>query len=339
MGLYKRLLVRLSVVRKMKANLILVTVGLFLILLAPCWHFVIAPSLKVVPTDFDLFYKYSGTLTKFANPPGEPVIGQTPVEIPIIMERFILSKPHLSRSGTSAVSVETNILESTSGNTLYESEELVSMDRKTGELTKVDSNNGANGYLIVFPFDTPEKNVPIWFGPAGKALEASFSEKTSKSGLTVFGFKLELSGIPVETPAGYPGKYTGTELKETFSMPELGVNDDEIYQADYKANASIYFLTEPVMGNIVDVTNGELDILLNIEKPESGFKVSKLILKMNFSKNPESVGKATVFARDELSKRTLQYTYIPIGLLILGLIVSTIGLFAGTAVISNNEDD
>lgn len=122
-------------------------------------------------------------------------------------------------------------------------------------------------------------------------------------------------------------------------MPELGVNDDEIYQADYKANASIYFLTEPVMGNIVDVTNGELDILLNIEKPESGFKVSKLILKMNFSKNPESVGKATVFARDELSKRTLQYTYIPIGLLILGLIVSTIGLFAGTAVISNNEDD
>ncbi|MBN1289448.1 MAG: DUF3068 domain-containing protein [Actinobacteria bacterium] len=339
MVLKKRLAVRISAVRKIEANLALVIAGLLLLLLAPCWRFVVAPSLKVVPTDFDLFYKYPGTLTRYANPPGDPVIGPSPVEIPIVMERFLLSKPHLSTPGTSVVDIETTILESSGGETLYEYEELISIDRKTGELTKVDSNNGANGYLVVFPFNTPEKSIPVWFEPTGNSFKATFTESTVKSELPVFGFKLELSTIPVETPAGYPDEYTGAQLKETLSMPELGVENEELFQVSYKANASINFFIEPVMGTIVDVTDGEFDLLLNVEKPETSFRATKLISEMNFSKEQGSVIKAIAYARDELAKKSLQYTYIPLGFLVLGTIILLIGLFAGITVKNNSDDD
>lgn len=330
MKLFKSFHTRVGVVRRTKPNLILVVVGLTLLILAPCWRFIIAPAMRVVPTDFDLFRQFSGIITVFANPPGEPVVGGTPMEIPVLIERVILSRPDLSTSGISSVDVDTVVMDHNTGETLYESDQALSIDKKTGELSGVDSESDASGHLILFPFDTPEGVVPVWFEPAAESFDAQYIGHKTEEGLDLLEFKLELSGEAIQTPSGYPDQYTGAELKESLSMPELGIADTAVCPAVYQANASFSFLVEPVMGTIVGLNGGELDLLLTATQSESEFKITKLVRKLNLSSTSFSVTESLTYAKDELSKWKLQYTYIPIFYLALGTVLLIIGLFVGT---------
>lgn len=336
----KRLTSRYEKIKNMKANLILVVAGIVLILLAPLWRLAIAPSIKIVPTDFNLLRQYSGTLTEYANPPGEPVIGQTPLVKQIILEYFILSRPNLSSPGTSVVSVETKILDKSNGETLYETKKDFGVKRRTGELTDYNkSDKKEEGYFIIFPFDTPSDVVPVWFDISGETADAVFVKKTQVNGLPVYEFKLDATNLPVSAPSGFPGDYTGAQLKQSFSKPELEIGDDEICKAQYRANASFTFLVEPRMGNIAKMKSGEIDLLLNTSRPQSDFKATLALSNISFSENEDSIERSVTFARDELSKRQLQFVYIPVFLLGLGVVILVIGLFAGVKMRKDGEDD
>lgn len=331
---------RYKKIKSIKANLILVILGIALILLAPFWHLVVSPLLKVIPTDFNLLRQYNGDLTEYANPPGEPAVGQTPLVKQVILEYFILSRPDLSTRGTSVVGIEIKFLDKSNGETLYESKKNFGLKRRTGELVDFDkSGNKEAGYFIVFPFDTSSNAVPVWFDTADRTSDAVFVKKTRVMGLPVYEFNLEVKDLPVSAPPGFPDEYTGAQLKSSFSKPELGVGDEEICKAKYLANISFAFMVEPRMGNIAKTTTGKIDLLLGVSQPQSGFKATLLLSNFAFSENEDSVGRSVTFARDELSKRQLQFVYIPIFLLGLGVVVLVIGLFAGVKMRKDGEDD
>lgn len=340
MGISERAKLRYETIRGIKSNLVLVITGIILILLAPIWNLAIAPIIKIVPTDFDLIHQYNGNLRIYANPPGDPVIGQTPRDMEVIVEYFILSRPDLSTPGTSVVEAETRILDRSNGDVLYDSEKDFGVNRRTGELTDYDkSGNKEEGYLIVFPFDTPQTPVPVWLETAGTATDAVFIKTTKQLDLPVYEFNLEFKGLPVSAPTGFPSEYTGGELKSSLSRPDLDIGDEAILTAEYIADGSNTFLVEPLMGNMAGMTSGKLDTLLRVNHPETGFKGTFPLSEMEFSENKDSIERSVTFARDEVAKRKLQFVYIPVLLLVLGAAVLVIGLFAGVKTKKDGEED
>lgn len=58
-------------------------------------------------------------------------------------------------------------------------------------------------------------------------------------------------------------------------------------------------------------------------------RADPLISKLAYTEMPTSVKDGIVFAKDEKAKITLQFIYIPLGWLLLGIACLVVGSFAG----------
>jgi Porin PorA len=319
---------RLRALRRHRANLVLVVAGCVLILLSPVWRFAVATALKVEPTDLEQVLYYDGSLTDYVNPPGQPPAGTQPVVTAVRIDRTILSKPLLSTSSVSVVEVETRLVAQTRD--LSDVTHSYTLDRKTGEM--VDSpkaDRSRTGYYIVFPFNAPRGEVPFWSELTGKTHPAEFEKEDAVYGLPVYIYTVSFGNQPVvEAPAGFPASLDGAALKEMLSMPDLSVADTETVTLSYTASSTVELKVEPRMGNIVE-TRGEESVSLSAKDAAGSLIVTRALNKLEFNLNQTSVKASAQFAREEVSKLNLQFVYLPLGLLVLGLGIVLIGLFAG----------
>lgn len=330
---------RLRAVRSHRSNLALVAAGCVLLLLAFAWRFAIAPALKVEPTDIDQVLYYDGVLGNYINPPGQPAIGAQPVKIPVRVERTLLSKPLLSTPGTSIIETLTDLLVPDTRQELSSTRRVYALDRRTGEMVKDGKADAErSGYFLVFPFDTPKGSVPYWSELAGRTYPAEYRKAALVGRLPVYRFSVSFGNQPVaEAPAGYPAAMTGGQLKQLLAMPDLTVRDGDTVALAYTGSSTVELKVEPRAGNIVE-TRGDESVSLTAKGPGGQLIATRLLHRLEYTQNKVSVKAAERFASDEVAKLNLQFTYLPLGLLVLGLGILIIGIFAGVKVDERARD-
>ncbi|MBU1672172.1 MAG: DUF3068 domain-containing protein [Actinobacteria bacterium] len=320
---------RLKAIRAMKANLVLLVAGCALILLAGLWRVAIAPSIKIVAGDFDTLYYYEGTDTEAVAGLGQPPLTQDVVE-PIIVERRTASRPDLTTSTVSVVEVTTRVLDQRSRAEISTRKALFALDRKTGQLTGIDDIPARSGYFIVFPFASPRTQVPYWSELTGSTHPAEFLKEETQKGKTFYRYRYSYGGYALKAPPrGYPARITGAELKSMLGQPGLLVGDSTELVLSYSASGRGELLVEPVMGTIASVSGKEESVSMTVEDPSSGFLLTRMLYRVAYDDTKNSTGDGIEFALEELSKYTLQFVYIPLGLLGLGIACLLVACFAG----------
>jgi hypothetical protein len=243
----------------------------------------------------------------------------------------VFSRLELSTPGTSVVEDDTRLLSAETGEVIAKFKSVFAIDRKTGRMVRDrGSDRDRSGYYIVFPFNTPRAGVPVWSELTGKTHNAQFVKGAKLEGLPVYEFVLEYHNEPAaRTPEGFPAELTGGQLKEMLQMPDLSVGDEAVVKPSYLGGAVADFSVEPRMGTIAQVRSAQLTVSVQAGGEESGFTVTRLIHKLEFSQTKSSTAETVAFAKDEVAKLELQFLYIPLLLLALGFACLLVGSFAG----------
>lgn len=312
---------------KNRSNAALLVAGALLVLLAVAWRFAIAPALKVVPGDIDQLLSYEGAATLFVEPSAAQTGNVQPATRTVELERRLVGLYDKSTSSVLSVEEDTSMKSPAGGPEVSRSKRVFELDRRTGRLV----GSGRSGYCIVFPFNTPRGDVPVWSEAAQKTFPAKYVRTMKRDNLSLYEFVMEYHNQPLAAPPrGFAAQYTGGELKVMLSMPDLPVADGEALKPEYLATETEELVVEPTAGNIVETRNVEMAVLMRLRPPGTDLTVTRLLEKVTYSETDKSIGEAVVFARDEVSKLDLQFSYIPAGLLVLGLISIAVGFFAGT---------
>ncbi|MFH1150951.1 MAG: porin PorA family protein [Actinomycetota bacterium] len=320
---------RWKAIRALRSNLVLLVAGCALILLAGLWRVAIAPSIKIVAGDFDTVYYYEGTDTEAVAGPGQAPLTQDVVE-PIIVERRTASRPDLTTSTVSVVEVTTRVLDQGSRAEISTRKALFALDRKTGQLTGMDDVPARSGYFIVFPFDSPRTQVPYWNELTESTHPAEFHKEEKQKGKTFYLYRYSYGGSTLKAPAkGYPARVTGAELKSMLGQPGLLVGDSTELVPSYSASGRGELLVEPVMGTIASVSKVDESVSMTVEDPSSDFLLTRMLYRVAYDDTRNSTSNGVQFALEELSKYTLQFAYIPLGLLGLGIACVLVACFAG----------
>lgn len=336
----KRFLSRWRAIRKIRANLVLTVVGFLLLLLSLAWWLAIAPALKVVATDFDQLYTYDGTLTTYINPPGEPApsSGQ-PSPIAIYVERRVFSRPEWSTPAVSVIEEDRRVLRRSDFQELYKYKRVFALERKNGKMIPFGkADRKRRGYNVVFPFDTPKGEVPVWSEQTGKTHGARFVREKKVEGLSVYEFAVEYHNEKIDAPRGWPARLKVGQLKEMLSMPDIPLADESEAALSFTGGCVEDLSVEPKAGTVVETRGGE-SVSLSVDEPRAGFMVSRLITKLELAQSKQSVKETVSLAKDEIAKIRLQFLYLPLGFLLLGTACLLVGGFAGVKRVKDGTDE
>ncbi len=322
-------------VKSSKANLVLFTVGIFLIVLSGLWRFTIAPAIRVVATDLDLVRFYDGNLSVFVRPPGQPPVGPTPINYSVTIQSKESNPVGRSTTSVAVIEVQSAVIDNANRKHLSDDTSLFAVDRYTAQqVSDHGSDKSRAGYYLVFPFDTPKADIPIWDPATGKAQKGKFVKQEKFDGVNAYVFKVAYAGRPAVQPAGYPKQMTGAELKSMLFNPALPVADTDTVTLHYMANQTITYIVEPISGTLISMTDAEGSVYLSASDatptPTAGaaaLSFTQVISKLDFTETPTSQQAAATFANEEIKKIDLQYDYLPIGFLILGIVCTLIGWF------------
>lgn len=125
------------------------------------------------------------------------------------------------------------------------------------------------------------------------------------------------------------GSDSDRQLKEMLQMPGLSVSDEAVIKPSYMGGAVVDFSVEPKMGTVAKMRNAQQTVSLQAGVEGSRFMATRLIHKLEFSQSKSSVKETVVFAKDEVAKLRLQFVYIPLLLLAVGIACLLVGSFAG----------
>lgn len=305
--------------RASAANTALVIIGCLLVITAPVWRLGIAPALKVVATDFDYIYFYDGSLDVYT--------GGALSAIPAALEQRVLSRNDLSTPAVSAVREGLRLYDKRNSAEVEKQTHYLAMNRKTGELQKARGCERATGNYIVFPFNSPKSDVPVWVERAKVAVKAKFAKKDKVGGVSVYRYDLEYHNLPCPPPPGFAETVKTSDVV-SLMPPGFTMPPGDSLEASYVTAGKASYFVEPAMGSIVDVRGLEQSV--SIKLSGSGFAATSLVFSFKCSLDKNSVTTATLFAKDEIAKLRLQFVSIPLGLLVFGVVVFLVGFFAGT---------
>ncbi len=282
-------------------NLALVIAGCVLVIMSPIWRLVVAPALKVVAGDFDFVYFYEGSLLVHSGP--------TESTTPTALEQFVISRPDLSSESVSAVREQLRLFDKRTQADLDSATHYLAMNRQTGELRKAKGCKSASGFYIVFPFNSPKGDVPVWIQRARAAVKARFVKEDTVQGVKVYRYDLEYHNLPCSPPPGFSNTVSVgdviAQLPEGFSA---GAADP--LAATYPTAGKASYFVEPRMGSIADIRNVEESVAMKIQS--STLSATSLVYRLQYKMNSSAVKTASTFARDEASKLRLQTAWIPI---------------------------
>lgn len=317
---------RWRAVKESKANLVLFVAGIFLIVLSGLWRFTIAPAIKVVPTDIDQVRFYDGHLSVYLTPPDRPPVNPSPETYTVTIQSKENNPVRLSTTDVAVIELQTAVINNADRQHLADDDSLFAVNRRTAQqVADHGANKDRRGYYLVFPFDTPKANMPIWDPQTGKAQNGVFEGQAKVDGVNTYRFKVAYTGQPAVPPAGFPTEMTGAQLKSVLGNPGLGVGDTDAIKINYKANESIEYLVEPVSGNLVATRDAVESIYMSASDPARFFSLTQVINKLDYTELASSQQEAATFASDEIKKIRLQFLYLPIGYLLLGIACALIG--------------
>lgn len=315
-------------VKDSKANLVLFVVGIFLIVLSGFWRYTIAPAIRVVPTDIDLVRFYDGHLSTYLTPPGQPPVNPSPKTYNVTIQAKENNPVRRSTTGVAVIELQTSVINSADNQRLATDDSLFAVNRRSAQqVGDHGANKDRSGYYLVFPFDTPKANIPIWDPLTGKTQNGVYLGQRKVGGVNTYRFKVSYAGQPAVAPPGFPTEMTGAQLKSMLGDPALGVGDGDAIKVEYKANQNINYLIEPIAGNLVVTRDAVDSIYLSASDPARSFSVTQVVSKFDYKELASSQQEAATFASDEIKKISLQFLYLPAGYLLLGIFCTLVGFF------------
>lgn len=310
------------------ANAVLVVVGTVLIIVSAAWRFAVAPALKVVASDFDNFYSYEGEINLLTD-------GRVTRKIPAVVEQRQFNRPDLTTSKISAVEEHMRFLNGKTKEKIAERTCLFKINRRTCELVPEHANRmnfRHSAYHIVFPFNTPETKLNYDSGLSTVPFEAKYNEKRKIRGVELQEFLLtsnesyhvrkEHEKFIRQIISLLPGEHilkSATILSHEDSSHKIFVN--------YKARV----LVEPLSGTvtIVEDVRETYSFVSDSSLASSFIQIPAEFAEIRYSMRQSSSKDGLRLAKDERAKINLQFKYIPIGFILIGMTSLVTGAITG----------
>jgi hypothetical protein len=321
--------------KRSKAALVILIIGLVILILAPIWKWAIAPSLVKVPDNIDVTSIYDGMLTLNIDPTSLAVLpADMSVKIPLQIKRRDLSQPDKS-TGSVALIKETAKAIGPAGKTFIDTTMYYALDRKNSENVPGNGSDvNRTGWYPLLPINAQKKTYPLWGNDTHKTGDAVYSNETKIAGLTTpaqtcYVYKVDSKpDATVAPPLGLPAKLSGAQIKAVASgIPGLnpasvaGLVDTEMYPITYLQQTVATITGEPRTGSIVKADNKDT---YSIDASAMGLGQIKLAT-VSYKQNPENVAQVMDDTAKNFGLLDMVYIWIPLVLLILGLVLTIIG--------------
>lgn len=315
--------------KRSKAGLVLIIIGVLIVALAPIWKWGLGPTLVKLPDDIDGTSIYEGVLTLSIDPESfSPLPPDMTVKVPLTIVRKDISAPEKS-TGSVAVIKETAEAKGPGGKDFLTYTKYYALDRKTAKNVTSDEADLKNrkDYSLTLGFGLDESNKMIWDDDVQMSGEARFVKTVKMDGYDSKDIELNVytaSGEDVTKapPLGMPDKISGAEIKGVLNNPTLPLADTEMYAIPFLKATEATLMADVKTGQIVN-----LDMKETYSVDATAFGMGNITLaELHYVQTPENVKTNIDSAAENYGLLAAVETYIPLGLLIIGLIILIIGL-------------
>jgi hypothetical protein len=309
----------------------LIIIGVIIVVLAPVWKWAIAPQVVKLPDNLDVTSIYEGALSLYIDPASlSPLPPDTPVRIPLTITRKDISDPAKS-NGSTAVIKETAVAKGPGGKDFVNYTKYYALDRKTAKNVTSSQANLTNrrGYSITMGFFVNKNGVfPFWDDDTETVTNLQFIKTDTMSGfkykdIPVVVFKAQGSGKTKSPPLGLPATVSGSQIKGLLNNTSAPFNDTQQYPIDYIKSITATVIVDQKAGSIVDLP--KYNETYSVDASALGMGNIKLA-SLDYAQTPESI-------KDVLDNSAKSYMllnaveiWIPVALLVIGLIILIIGL-------------
>ena len=319
-----------------KAALVILIIGLVILILAPIWKWGVVGAVVKVPDTIDVTSVYDGVLSLNVDPTSLSLLPpEVTVKVPLSIVRRDVSQPSKSSSSV-AVIKETTKAVGPGGKAFINTTMSYALDRKTS-MNVADHGADANrkGLYPILPIGVKKQTYQMWSDDLGRTGPAKFVKTTKVTGLTTpatecFVFLATGPAEPtINPPLGLPKSLTGAQIKAlAASMPGVnpaslaGLSDTAQYPITYMKKTTATLVAEPRTGSIVSILSNTDEY--SIDASALGLGTIKLA-SIHFEQIAENVAKVMDETAENFALLKMVGLYIPLVLLILGVILTAIG--------------
>jgi Porin PorA len=188
-------------------------------------------------------------------------------------------------------------------------QERIALDRVTGQSVRCCGENPTHqGLTLKFPFDTKKQTYQFWDGPAGAASPAQYTGQEVIQGVSVYRFEQRIEPRTLRTQE-VPGSLAGE--------PDVDSLTTDVVYSNHKT-----LWVEPATGIIV---KAQQDVSQVLKTPDGEPVLTLLDAVLTYDD-------ATVKANAEdassgAGQLRLLGTILPIGGVVLGLVLTSVGLY------------
>jgi len=318
-------------VKRSKAGIVFVIIGLVLVLIAPVWKWGVVPTVVKLPDAIDQTLIYEGVLTLNVDPTSmSPLPPDMAVKIPLTITRVDLSD---KAKGTNKVAVvkETAVAKGPGNKDFLSYTKYYALDRKTGKnVAGKNSDQNRTDYSLMLGFFVKnDGSYAVWDDDVGQAGKLEYITTEKMDGFTYKNVEVKewkFVGSPEKTkepPLGMPSKITGAQIKAVLNNTSLPFNDTDMYPIDYLKATTSTIRVDTKTGSIFDIVDYKDEYFVDA----TALGMGKLKLaQIQYHQTPENIKQNLDVAAKSYMLLNSVEIYLPLIMLILGLIALVIGL-------------
>ena len=188
-------------------------------------------------------------------------------------------------------------------------QERIALDRVTGQSVRCCGENPAHqGLTLKFPFDTKKQSYQFWDGPANAASPAQYTGEEVVEGVKVYRFEQRIEPRTLRTQ-DVPGSLAGDPDADSVTTDVVYSNHKTIW-------------VEPATGIIVKARQDATQVL---QTPDGEPVLTLLDAVLTY--DDVTVKANAEDASSGASRLRLLGTILPVGGVLLGLVLTSIGLY------------
>jgi len=314
--------------KRSKAALVILIIGIVILILTPIFKWVIGPKLVKIPDTINTTSVYEGTLTLYIDPNTlQPLPPELSVKVPLAITRKDVSD---TAKGSSSVAVvkETVKAVGPAGKTFISWTKYFAMDRfKSNNVSGHGSDMNRQGYFILLPFNLQKKGYLMWDDDTGKAGEAKFvavkkMDGVKYKGINCYVFKVAGQDPTINPPLGLPKTISGAEVKTILADPNFAAVDTQQYPITYIKRTEATLIADQITGTLVALP--DYNEIYYVDATALG-KGNIKLATLHYAQTPENIQTVIDDAAKFHNQLALANTWIPLIMLILGIVLTLVG--------------
>jgi len=321
--------------KRSKASIIVIVIGVIIAVLAPVWKWAIAPAFMKIPDDIEITSVYKGTIKMYADPEKMEFYpeGQQ-VDVPVAITRRDFSVPEKSDSEAAVIREQLEVVDA-DGNVFFEWDRYYALNRKNARnLPGHNSDTDRDGWYVMVPMGAEKITYQMWDDDTELTADAKFVKEETRDGndfkdVAVYVYKAEGDvDRMVEPPMGLPKQLSGKAIKEVLGDPTLTLADDTMLPIEYYKTGSTSIVVEPRTGSMVELPDYHEEYFVNASLPGQPPEMIPIAV-LDYKQTAESVAEAVDASAKYFGLLDLVTMWLPLMLLVVGLMLIIVGVLLG----------